>query len=413
MAGRAKSRTPRELAEYRRKRDFSRTPEPAGDGPSARRPRGLQFVIQKHAASHLHFDLRLELHGVMKSWAVPRGPSVDPSVKRLAMQVEDHPMAYNSFEGTIPEGEYGGGTVMLWDRGTYTPDEAKPGEDAEAVLRRELRAGKLSISFHGERLRGSWALVRTEAGAKPKWLFIKHRDRQARRGADIVAEHVTSVESGRTMDEIAAEEDRVWRSNRTSTGARRRSARTATAGVSDALDPDAIRPMRAQAARRLPEDARDFQAWHGGERVLVFATPQAAALFDEHGRNRTGKYRDIAEALQAFAKRTRTPLVLDGEVVEGGARGAALHVLDILLRGEASLAGEPWTTRRDALESLFARRRIPQVRLAATAPDAATLLDHAQRDGLAGVFARRPDSIYRPGKRTEDLVRVPTPARFR
>lgn len=318
-------------------------------------------------------------------------------------------MAYNTFEGTIPEGEYGGGTVMLWDRGTYTADEAKPGEDPAAVLRREYRAGKLSITFHGERLRGSWALVRTEAGAKPKWLLIKHRDRQARRGADVVAEHVTSVASGRTMDEIAAERDRVWHSNRAG-GARRQPSAAPPAG---GLDPEAIRPMRAQPARKLPDDEREFQAWRGGERVLAFVTAQAAALFDERGRSRGAEYRDIAEALQAFARRARTSLVLDGEVVAGDRKGPVLHVLDILLRDEEALATRPWRERAEALATLLRRRRIPGVRLAETSAAAGTLLAHAQRDGLAGVFARRPDSIYRPGKRTDDLVRVPTPARFR
>src|SRR5688572_17893171 len=145
----------RKLGEYRRKRDFSRTSEPGGDLPRRRPRKGApRFVIQKHAASHLHFDLRLEVEGVMKSWAVPKGPSLDPTVKRLAMEVEDHPIDYNTFEGTIPKGQYGGGTVMLWDRGTYTADETD-GDD-EATLRREYAAGKMSFTLHGERLQGSF-----------------------------------------------------------------------------------------------------------------------------------------------------------------------------------------------------------------------------------------------------------------
>ncbi|MGH7448484.1 MAG: DNA polymerase ligase N-terminal domain-containing protein, partial [Longimicrobiales bacterium] len=128
------------LAEYRRKRDFARTREPAGAADRSTGHPHLQFVIQKHAASQLHYDLRLELDGVMRSWAVPKGPSLDPSMKRLAMQVEDHPIEYNTFEGTIPKGEYGGGTVMLWDRGTYTPDETARAEDPAATVRRGLKA---------------------------------------------------------------------------------------------------------------------------------------------------------------------------------------------------------------------------------------------------------------------------------
>ena len=204
------------LSTYRRKRDFARTAEPRGDRGREAAGDSLAFVVQKHAASHLHYDLRLELDGVMKSWAVPKGPSRDPAVKRLAMEVEDHPMEYNSFEGTIPQGEYGGGTVMLWDRGTYTADEKRPGESDAKAIRRGYRAGKLSFTFHGDRLRGSYALVRTRRGEseKPQWLLIKHRDEEADDDADITAEVTTSVASGRTMEEIAAGQGgtRTWQS---------------------------------------------------------------------------------------------------------------------------------------------------------------------------------------------------------
>lgn len=201
----AKSPKSAKLTEYRRKRDFGKTAEPAGAAPAARRKQAakLAFVIQKHAASHLHFDLRLELDGVMLSWAVPKGPNLDPSVKRLAMQVEDHPIEYNTFEGTIPKGEYGGGTVMLWDRGTY----ASAGPDGDvAELRRGYEKGDFKFVLHGKRLRGSWVLVRTRRGdeRRPQWLLIKHRDEFAQPRTEIVADVVTSVTTGRTMDEIAA-----------------------------------------------------------------------------------------------------------------------------------------------------------------------------------------------------------------
>jgi bifunctional non-homologous end joining protein LigD len=192
---------PPALAEYRRKRDFTRTREP----PGGRRRAGKQlaFVIQKHAASHLHFDLRLELDGVMKSWAVPKGPSLDPTVKRLAMQVEDHPIEYNKFEGTIPEGEYGGGTVMLWDRGAYTAPGDDP--DPEATLRRGYEKGDFKFELHGKRLQGSWVLVRIRRDEERRqWLLIKHRDEYAEEGSDIVADVKTSVATGRTMEEIGA-----------------------------------------------------------------------------------------------------------------------------------------------------------------------------------------------------------------
>lgn len=190
------------LAEYQKKRDFTRTAEPKGKSPVKRS--SLAFVIQKHAARNLHFDLRLELDGVMKSWAVPKGPSLDPAVKRLAMQVEDHPVEYNSFEGTIPAGEYGGGTVMLWDRGTYTFWEEDP--DPVERLREGYAKGDFKFELRGRRLQGTWVLVRIKRGSpeKPQWLLIKHRDQFAKPGSEIVEEEVTSVATGRTMDEITA-----------------------------------------------------------------------------------------------------------------------------------------------------------------------------------------------------------------
>src|SRR5579862_1679024 len=156
------------LAKYRTKRDFKVTSEPKGAARKNAPRQSLIFVVQKHQASHLHYDFRLEWGGVLLSWAVPKGPSLDPSVKRLAAQVEDHPVEYGGFEGVIPEGEYGGGTVMLWDRGTWIPEVP----DVEAALSK----GDLKFTLHGEKLRGSWVLVRTKFGssAKPQWLLIKH-----------------------------------------------------------------------------------------------------------------------------------------------------------------------------------------------------------------------------------------------
>jgi bifunctional non-homologous end joining protein LigD len=218
------------LAEYKRKRDFSKTAEPAGKPVGARSKRALRFVIQKHAATALHFDFRLELDGVMKSWAVPKGPSYDPAMKRLAMEVEDHPIEYNTFEGTIPKGQYGGGTVMLWDRGTYEPESG--GNEA---LREGYARGDLKIVLHGKRLEGGWVLVRMRRGesARAQWLLIKHRDEHADRAYDVTAEEMTSVVTGRTMEEIASNNDRVWNSNRADDGAsvpsRKKRAKKSTA----------------------------------------------------------------------------------------------------------------------------------------------------------------------------------------
>jgi len=207
-ASRARSASGAPLAEYNAKRDFTRTAEPAGKIPKTR-GKSLQFVIQKHAASHLHYDFRLELDGVMKSWAVPKGPSLDPTVRRLAMEVEDHPISYNTFEGTIPKGEYGGGTVMLWDRGTY---EADDGGGAES-LRRGYEKGELRFVMHGKRLRGGFVLAKLRRPGRPQWLLIKRRDEHADPDRDVTDEETTSVVTKRTMEQIASGR-RVWHSNR-------------------------------------------------------------------------------------------------------------------------------------------------------------------------------------------------------
>jgi bifunctional non-homologous end joining protein LigD len=214
MATKTRGGARSKLTEYRRKRDFTKTREPEGDAAkpgknAGARPRKraptLHFVVQKHAASQLHFDFRLELDGVMKSWAVPKGPSYDPSARRLAMEVEDHPIDYNTFEGTIPQGEYGGGTVMLWDRGTY---EAENGGGVNA-LRDGYARGDLKFELHGERLRGGWVLVRMKRPGRPQWLLIKHRDEFATSRRDVVEDEMTSVVTGRTLDDIAAGKKRA------------------------------------------------------------------------------------------------------------------------------------------------------------------------------------------------------------
>jgi len=188
------------LEEYHKKRDFEVTPEPKGNSRKKPASSALAYVIQKHQASRLHYDFRLEWNGVLLSWSVPKGPSLDPSVKLLAVQVEDHPIEYGGFEGIIPECEYGGGTVMLWDRGTWTPEETDDVDEA-------LRKGELKFSLDAEKLHGSWVLVRTKGGyggtkGKPTWLLIKHRDRWAST-KDIEEEKPRSVASKRLLAQIA------------------------------------------------------------------------------------------------------------------------------------------------------------------------------------------------------------------
>lgn len=187
------------LKKYRRKRNFDVTTEPSGaERKHTSAKKALAYVIQKHQATQLHYDFRLEWNGVLLSWAIPKGPSLDPSVKRLAAAVEDHPLEYGGFEGVIPEGEYGGGTVMLWDQGTWTPEDP----DVDAALRK----GELKFTLNGKKLKGSWVLIRTKGGfggsRKPQWLLIKHRDQYAS-AEDVLAKKPRSVSSNRLLADIA------------------------------------------------------------------------------------------------------------------------------------------------------------------------------------------------------------------
>ena len=189
------------LHEYRKKRDFKVTPEPSGETRARKPKKALRYVIQKHRATQLHYDFRLEWNGVMLSWAVPKGPSIDPSVKRLAMAVEDHPIEYSDFEGIIPAGEYGGGTVMIWDTGTWVPEVPDIDE--------ALKKGDLKFTLNGQKLKGSWVLVRTRGfGKNPtraSWLLIKHRDEYADE-TDITLEKPRSAISKRMLAGIARDE---------------------------------------------------------------------------------------------------------------------------------------------------------------------------------------------------------------
>ena len=451
----------RRLAEYRRKRDFTKTAEPSGDAPPPAPPKGsLRFVIQKHAASHLHFDLRLELDGVMKSWAVPKGPSVDPGVKRLAMEVEDHPISYNTFEGTIPAGQYGGGTVMLWDRGTYSAVEG----DVDA-LRQGYAKGKLDIVFHGERLQGAFALVRTaRREGKPQWLLIKRSGEGADPDRDIVAEEVTSIDTGRTMEEIATGRSRVWQSNRANGGAKASkrspttiSTRSATAASSKVkfaagkkdkphprsgirAKPDkslgALEPMYASLGTDMPTgEGWTFEPKLDGIRILAFIVPGSVTLVTRNGLDKTRQFPEVVAALQKLAKTPSQGLVLDGEVVALAGEGndaarfqvlqarmhaknsldierhvedvpAAFVAFDILLDGDEALLAEPWTVRRKHLERRLAKKTSRQLQLCDSSGDGDALMRKARSEHWEGIIAKKKSSRYAPGARSRDWLKL-------
>jgi len=391
------------LETYRRKRDFGVTPEPP---PALKRtPKtdagGRLFVIQKHDASHLHYDLRLEMHGVLKSWAVPKGPPYELSAKRLAMAVEDHPMEYARFEGIIPEGQYGGGTVMIWDIGTYD------------VMDGNYWQGKLHLFFHGKKLKGEWVLVRSgrSDGKKQSWLLIKA-------GAPMKSlsprQDDRSALTRRSMAAIAAARDAEWHSNRNG-GAQRKASALPDIDF-DAL-PEAearfIEPMQCLPVDKLPEGGEWlYEIKLDGYRCLTVKRDKKASL---HSRNRKSfdkRFPHIARALAPLESET----VLDGEVVALDAEGRPsfnvlqnrrpaaakifYYVFDVPIYRGKSMFGVPLEKRRRLLESIAARLGEP-VRLSEVFTGSANDLIAAARNlHLEGLVAKRKHSNYEPGRRS-------------
>ena len=364
----------KKLSTYQAKRDFTQTGEPSGETSIVATDR-RRFVIQKHAATRLHYDLRLELDGVFKSWAVTRGPSLDPADKRLAVEVEDHPLDYGDFEGTIPKGQYGGGTVQLWDRGYWEPEGDRTPEEAFA-------SGDLKFVLDGERLHGGWVLVRMKwdrsGGKRTNWLLIKHRDEFAQdgKGEAILAED-RSIASGRPMAKIAAGKgrgpkpfmlpgknapDAVWDSNKGLATEARRQARSTSQSVKGAPRasqerseplPDFIAPQLCQSVPRPPTGTGWLhEIKFDGYRVQLRVQNGKVSLKTRKGLDWTAKFRVIAEEAASLPD-----TMLDGEVIaldENGAPNFAalqaalseqdtanlvFYVFDLLFEGDARLTG--------------------------------------------------------------------------
>ena len=424
------------LREYARKRDFARTPEPRGR-PAARRSAAPLFVVQKHAASRLHWDFRLELDGVLKSWAVPKGPSLDPADKRLAMHVEDHPLEYGDFEGVIPAGEYGGGTVMLWDRGTWTP-VSDPHQG--------YRAGTLKFRLTGKRLRGGWALVRMRGrdarDGERTWLLIKEKDAEAKPGWDAatIEGKATRVASGRTMERIAAARARVWHSNRSpaapppreapplTRAAKLRRAPAATPGRKAVALPRFVPPQLATLVTEPPAgDEWLHEMKFDGYRILARLERGRVRLLSRNAKDWTARLPPVADAV---AQLPATTALLDGEAVilqpdgttsfqslqnllSGARDGGALAYMafDLLHLDGRDLTHLPLEARKTALRALLDRRKA-----GANGADVIRYSDHVVGGGaeffgeacrlhLEGTLSKRRDAPYRPG-RGRDWLKV-------
>jgi bifunctional non-homologous end joining protein LigD len=419
------------LQTYREKRDFSRTAEPSGKPKAPRtRKQGRGYVIQKHAASRLHYDFRLEHNGVLLSWACPKGPSLDPADKRLAVHVEDHPVEYGGFEGTIPKGEYGGGTVMLWDRGHWEPHG-----DVGAGMAK----GKLSFTLHGKRLQGAWALVRLRArdnrrGARANWLLIKEKDAAAKSpGTRLVERELTSVKSGRTMEQIARGR-RVWRSNRTdkTSGTRKTAAkakssgRTASGSKKKSEASAKIPPFVAPQLTTLVDAPPSGADWlheikFDGYRLVASVAGNTVVLRTRNGLDWSDKFSSLAGALAQLPCRSA---LLDGEVAiadsEGhtdfgalqnalseGSGGFGYYLFDLLHLDGEDWRARPLIERKQRLEQLLQNTsgKGPLFYSSHVQGRGEQVFDNACELHLEGIISKRAHDRYHSG-RTKSWLKV-------
>lgn len=380
-----------ELKEYKRKRNFDITPEPEGEAGYSES--GLRFVVQHHMARKEHYDLRLEWAGVLLSWAVPKGPSYNTQVRRLAIQVEDHPLEYVNFEGTIPKGEYGGGVVMLWDEGFWEPYGNVEDALSEGVLKFELK---------GRRLKGKWALIRLrkkEGEDKDSWLFLKEKDEYAGND-DGISEYNTSIRTGRTMEEIERGEDEKFIKNPFYM----------------------IQPQLAKLAKEPPEgDDWLFELKYDGYRIIAFIEANNVRLITRNGYDYSIRFSDVAGSLASLSK--GRPMVLDGEIVvtdkEGRSDFSALQsflknpkgknlvyiIFDLLALDGVDLRKRPLTDRKEMLQRLLAGAPKNLYYSRHVRGKGKESFAAANEAGMEGIVAKRADSIYSEG-RSGDWIKI-------
>ncbi|MES2061802.1 MAG: DNA ligase D [Bacteroidota bacterium] len=436
------------LEKYAAKRDFTKTAEPkAGISKDKNK---LMFVIQKHDASRLHYDFRLEMDGVLKSWAVPKGPSTDPKNKRLAMMVEDHPFDYRNFEGIIPHGEYGGGTVIVWDEGTYEPiEEIKGGKKAqEKHLLKQLKDGSLKIKLHGEKLEGEYALVKTHGMGENGWLLIKHKDDFAS-AADITKKD-KSVLSGKTIEKMEKTSDKVWKDGeeqdveeeKPKKAAPKKKLHEPVAGLANKAEettedkkidteavlkkapkgkiPTGIKPMLATLVNE-PFDDPDwvYEVKWDGYRTLGFINKGEVQLLSRNNKDFNEKYYPLKKLLESW----KLNVVIDGEILVLNDKGVSnfgalqnwrseadgelvLYIFDILWYEGKNLMDLPLVERQAIM-----REVIPtgddRVRLSQTFKANGTeFFEAAGKIGLEGIMAKRAGGTYSPDNRSKDWLKI-------
>ena len=436
------------LTEYKRKRSLKKTPEPAGGKPAGKT---LQFVVQMHAASRLHYDFRLELNGVLLSWAIPKGPSLNPADKRLAMHVEDHPFDYKDFEGVIPEGNYGAGAVIVWDRGTYEPlEHVRSKTEQQKILARDFEKGSLKFRLDGEKLKGEFALVKMKGREANSWLLIKHRDEFA--SNEDVAEMDTSVVSGKTLEEVAASsESKTWKSNRSSSrpvkqaakkGARKL-ARKITPSVKAApekKDPKAVseilRRLDKKKKSKIPADVSpmlatlvnkpfDHEDWRyevkwDGFRAIAYMNKGKVDIRSRNNKDFNKKFYPVFNTLRDW----NINAVVDGEIIVIDDNGTpdfnalqqwrseadghlVFYLFDILWLEGYNLMNVPLSLRKETLLHIVPRSDVIRVseNFAIGGNEFFGLADSM---GLEGILAKKSDSIYKPGTRSKSWLKIKT-----
>jgi bifunctional non-homologous end joining protein LigD len=405
------------LNEYNKKRDFNKTAEPKAGKPVAGK---LQFVIQKHDASRLHYDFRLEMGGVLKSWAVPKGPSTDPKTKRLAMMVEDHPFDYKDFEGIIPKGEYGGGTVIVWDEGTYEPIEKIRGKKAqEKHLLHQLHTGSLKIVLHGKKLKGEYALVKTHGMGENGWLLIKHKDDYAAT-ADVTKKD-KSVISEKTIEQMEKHSDKVWKNGREEQREMTSELKTLLKKGKKSKIPIGMKPMLATLVDE-PFDDPDwvYEVKWDGYRALGFSLKNGdVQLLSRNNKQFNEKFYPIFELMQNW----KMDIVVDGEILVINKEGVSnfgnlqnwrseadgelvYYVFDLIWYEGKDLTGLPLSERQAILAAVLPQDD-DRIRLSKVFKAKGTdFFDAAVKMGLEGIIAKKAGSTYLKDNRSSDWLKI-------